>query len=308
MVSVIYVNYYSEDLIINSINSLISKCPQVRDNEIIISNNAGDLSRVKSEFPFVIIIENNENVGFGKANNVAVETAIGDFILLLNPDTLILNNCLEHFVSFYKKKYLKLNIGVLGGQIFDKNLNHNFSSNYHASIINDITYLLSASKKNIGINSKKTDFEDNNYKNVDAIIGCNLFMSKRVFKKIGGFDDEFFMYFEDLDICRSIFTKFGLKSYVLEDVKIIHFEGGSSKTNNVVKVKKVKAATYSMYITSLFYYIKKHKASQLGYFLNRTYFKLIVFLNISLNGLSLRKVFDFNIRDRINLIKQLIKS
>lgn len=306
MVSIIYVNYHSESLIIQSINSLILNNPQATDNEIIISNNSGELNKVKRKYPFVRIIENNENIGFGRANNIAVEHATGEFILLLNPDTLVLNNCIDYFISFYRENHLKLNIGVLGGQIFDKNMNHNFSSNYHANLINDLKYLFSASRRVIGFNNKKLDFRNKKYKCVDAIIGCNLFMTKEMFRKIGGFDDEFFLYFEDLDLCYSIYTKFGLRSYVLKDVKIIHFEGGSSEDSNKNKVKRIKASTYSMYIKSLFFYLKKHKVSRIDYFLNKIYFKIIVILNVTLNGLSSRKIFDFSVKERIKLLKQLI--
>lgn len=308
MITIIYVNYFTQNLIIDSINSLILNCPLAISSEIIISNNGGDLEKLKCKFPFVIIIENNNNLGFGKANNIAVKESSHDFIFLLNPDTIIMDNCLDKFISFYRKNSNKLNIGVLGGEILDINGNHNFSSNYHADFYNDIKYILGSFIGYFIGSTKKIKFNDYNYKKVDAVIGCNIFMSKKIFNDIDGFDDEFFMYFEDLDLCRSVFSNLGLISYVIKDVKIIHLEGGASKSVMDKEVKKIKSTTYSMYIKSLFIYLRKHKTSNISYFFNRVYFKAIFLLNIIFNGISFRKVFDFNIIEKKRLLKLIFNS
>ena len=308
MITIIYVNYFTQNLIIDSINSLILNCPLAISSEIIISNNGGDLEKLKCKFPFVIIIENNNNFGFGKANNIAVKESSRDFIFLLNPDTIIMDNCLDKFISFYRKNSNKLNIGVLGGEILDINGNHNFSSNYHANFFNDIKYILSSFIGYFISSTKKIKFNNFNYKKVDAVIGCNIFMSKKIFNDIDGFDDRFFMYFEDLDLCRSVFSNFGLISYVIKDIKIIHLEGGASKSIMDKEVKKIKSTTYSMYIKSLFIYLRKHKTSNILYFFNRVYFKAIFLLNILFNGISFRKVFNFNIIEKKRLIKLIFNS
>ena len=308
MITIIYVNYFTQNLIIDSINSLILNCPLAISSEIIISNNGGDLKKLKCKFPFVIIIENNNNLGFGKANNIAVKESSRDFIFLLNPDTIIMDNCLDKFISFYRKNSNKLNIGVLGGEILDINGNHNFSSNYHANFFNDIKYILSSFIGYFISSTKKIKFNNFNYKKVDAVIGCNIFMSKKIFNDIDGFDDRFFMYFEDLDLCRSVFSNFGLISYVIKDIKIIHLEGGASKSIMDKEVKKIKSTTYSMYIKSLFIYIRKHQTSNISYFFNRVYFKAIFLLNILFNGISFRKVFNFNIIEKKRLIKLIFNS
>lgn len=308
MITIIYVNYFTQNLIIDSINSLILNCPLAISSEIIISNNGGDLEKLKCKFPFVIIIENNNNLGFGKANNIAVKESSREFIFLLNPDTIIMDNCLDKFISFYRKNSNKLNIGVLGGEILDINENHNFSSNYHADCHNDIKYILSSFLGYFIGSTKKIKFNDSNYKIVDAVIGCNIFMAKKTFNDIDGFDDEFFMYFEDLDLCRSVFINLGLISYVVKDIKIIHLEGGTSKANMDKGVKKIKSTTYSMYIKSLFIYLHKHKTSNISYFINRVYFKAIFLINIFFNGISFRKVFDFNLNEKKKLIKLIFDS
>ena len=187
MISIIYVNFFTQNLIIDSINSLLLKCASALSSEIIISNNGGDLDRVKSKFPFVIILENNENLGFGKANNMAVNISTGDFIFLLNPDTIIMDNCLDTFLSFYRMNHVKLNIGVLGGEIFDVNGNHNFSSNYHANVYNDIKYILAGLLGYLVAKTKKNEFNSLSYKKVDAVIGCNIFMHRNTFVDVGGF-------------------------------------------------------------------------------------------------------------------------
>ena len=307
-ISIIYVNYFCESLLIDSITSLISNSFDPKTCEIIISNNGGDLKLLKSKFPFVIVIQNNQNLGFGKANNIAVKESSCDFIFLLNPDTIITDDCLDKFMSFYRKNSNKLNIGVLGGEILDINGNHNFSSNYHADCYNDIKYILSSFIGYFIGSTKKIKFNDSNYKKVDAVIGCNIFMAKKTFNDIDGFDDKFFMYFEDLDLCRSIFSNLGLISYVIKDVKIIHLEGGASKSIMDKEVKKIKSTTYSMYIKSLFIYLRKHKTSNILYFFNRVYFKAIFLLNILFNGISFRKVFNFNIIEKKRLIKLIFNS
>src|SRR5690348_12526562 len=121
-VSIIIVNYNTKDLLSNCIGSIYSNTKDV-DFEIIIVDNAsidGSQELIKEKFPEVVLIESEVNLGFGKANNLGAEFAKGDYLFLLNSDTILQNNAVFYFLDFYKKNN-NLNIGCLGGMLVDEN-------------------------------------------------------------------------------------------------------------------------------------------------------------------------------------------
>ena len=119
-VSIIIVNYNTKDLLQTCISSVIEHTKEI-SYEIIVSDNGSkdkSIEMLKKEFPQVILIENNRNLGFGAANNVAVKTAKGKYIFYLNSDTILLNNAVKMFFDFWEKANIE-NIGVLGAQLLN---------------------------------------------------------------------------------------------------------------------------------------------------------------------------------------------
>lgn len=119
MISIVYVNYKTASLVIDSIKSVKENTTGVDYEIIVVDNASGDysLDLIRKQYPEVICIQADDNLGFGKANNLALDQAKGDCILFLNPDTLLLNNALFELYSFLRSSY---KIGACGGNLYDE--------------------------------------------------------------------------------------------------------------------------------------------------------------------------------------------
>jgi GT2 family glycosyltransferase len=250
-VSIVIVNYNNCDLLYNCLISIFKFSENIK-YEIIISDNGStdeSLAMLRLNFPNVIIIENKVNLGFGAANNKGACLAQGKYILFLNSDTRLLNNAVGLFFSFadlYK-------CSILGGYLLDdkENIIHsheNFSSPGKTFI--RLVYLsfpaLYTIKKFIAP-KKIIKYDDVKCQEVQYVTGADLFIRRDVFISLNGFDEKFFMYFEDDDLCRRANQK-GYKAYVIPGPKIIHLEGKSSNTLHKIAMKE----------TSFFIYNKKY--------------------------------------------------
>ena len=224
---VIIVNYNGFDDTRDCINSKkqsIGELPfiVVVDNA---SNNSDKLELLKKEYELLKIIYNNENIGFGKANNRGIKWAQNNiefnYLLLLNNDTIIDKNCLtELIIPFHSD----LNLAIVTGRIF-----YQFDRNLIWYAGGDISY-----KKCWPIiqGFEKTDsFKETKYpsKYVSFASGCLMMFSKNSIKEFSGFDNDFFMYCEDLELCYRIQEK-RKKIYYNHKAVIYHKVNGSSKT------------------------------------------------------------------------------
>ena len=130
-VSIIYVNYRTSRLVIDSINSVKEKTQGILYEIIIVDNNSGDgsLAKIQEIHPDVITIQSEKNVGFGQANNLGLKKADGKYIFFLNPDTLLRNNAIGELFRFLE---LNMNVGACGGNLYDEegNATTSFSRKY----------------------------------------------------------------------------------------------------------------------------------------------------------------------------------
>lgn len=223
--SIILVNYKTPELITVCAASIYRFVKDI-SFEIIVVNNASkadDEAVVKQQFPKIRWIETGCNAGFGRANNVGMKNAKGKYLLLLNSDTVIIDDSIQRGLNRYKSAY---NVAVAGASqltpdLRSKPIIHSFSA------ILRYAWLLFPHKKadeliNCLIPEKKyVDSEE-----VDFVPGAFMLLSKEIFEATGGFDEEFFMYAEDVEwSCR--LKKLG-KTVVFSDCKFIHDEWGSS--------------------------------------------------------------------------------
>ena len=128
-VSIIIVNYNTKELIFNCLESIFSHTNGITF-EVIVSDNGssdGSIEMLKKDFPKVILIENGKNLGFGSANNKALEIAKGKYVFYLNSDTILLNNAVKIFFDYFES-HAELNIGGLGCNLQDKNGNITYSA------------------------------------------------------------------------------------------------------------------------------------------------------------------------------------
>lgn len=253
-VSVIIVNYNTKELIADCIRSIHEKTTEIT-YEIIVTDNAssdGSQKMIKDTFPDVILIELAENIGFGRANNKAVDLAKGKYLFLLNSDTRLLNNSLLYFFNFMEEKNKRNEIGSIGSLLIDFNHNICHSSGYFPNFYSDIKLVLLSYIKP-GIKKKEiTTF--NLYQDsfdVDYITGADLFIERNIYEKLGGFDPDYFMYYEETDL-QFRMNKLNLKRKIIAGPQIIHLEGGSFNSKKKSNHKRI------MFDISRFIYFKKN--------------------------------------------------
>lgn len=283
-VSVIIVNYNTLELTKNTINSVIEKTSELNYEIILVDNASVDSSVEFFEREYkdkIIFIKNNENLGFGRANNKGIEIAKGKYVFLLNSDTLLINNAIKILFDFMEKNE---DCGVCGGNLFDVNLKptHSFLKKLPC-LSSEINFQLNFFSKIFRkIINKRGDFNySKNEKEVGYVTGADMMIRKKILLETGLFDKDFFMYSEESELTYRIKQK-GYKVISIPQAKIVHLEGKSS----IFKEKK-----HHMFLESKYKYFYKtsnlktckyvYYISQIGYFLrflitcNKDYFKII---------------------------------
>lgn len=283
--SIIIVNYKTRELTSECIHSLVKYTPS-DSYEIIVVDNASDDGSVEylvNQFPEFQIVKSDVNVGFGAANNIGVSKAIGKYLFLLNPDTILIGNILSVFIRFYKK-HNQLKIGTLGSVLLspDFKILHSFGSNFPLGMKR---YL-----KNYRVKNERNSFaqiEKEYFTEVDIVVGANMFMERKVFNDFSGFDTNIFLYEEELELQYRM-QKSGYASIVLKEKMIIHLEGKSSAdyfkrkcsflSLCYVTKKHLPYYFYLMYrFTLVFYAITFFKNPRTSWHEKLAYLKLTIF-------------------------------
>lgn len=229
-VSIIIVNYNTKDLTLNCIDSIYKYTSDVSFEIILVDNNSTDGSKeLFSNDRRVVWVESNENLGFGKANNLGFKYAKGDYIFLLNSDTILLNNAIYILLDYLKNKASTV-VGV-GCFLEDKEGNIIQSEGEYLSISKTL-YNKFCSLMSLGYSLKNQEkinrMDLPSEKQVEVIVGADLLLSRIVIEKYGFFNPRFFMYHEENDLQRRYATLSNKKFILLSTPRIIHLEGGSS--------------------------------------------------------------------------------
>jgi GT2 family glycosyltransferase len=189
---------------------------------IVIDNNSPDDScaMVKQLFPEVVLIENKENLGFSKANNQGVKIAKGEYVCILNPDTVVAEDTFTQLLEFVDSKD---NLGIVGCRLIDGAGNFLPESKRNIPMVKVAVQKLFGNSENYYANRLTED----DVAKVDILVGAFMFMKQNVFKSIKGFDEDYFMYGEDIDLSyKSI--KQGFDNYYYGKTTAIHYKGEST--------------------------------------------------------------------------------
>jgi len=245
-ISVVIVNYNVRDLTDNCIASIYKANNGKYDIEIfLVDNNSIDGSAVfiKEKYPEVCVIANDSNLGFSKANNLALRKSKGKYILILNPDTVLEEGTFEKMISFCGKDEQTGAVTsklILANGKLDSACRRSFPTPSVA-----IPRMLGLSKLFPGSKFfgkyNLTYLDENQTYEVDAICGAFMFIPGHVLDKAGLFDEDYFMYGEDLDLCFRI-RKLGYKIFYYPEVTTIHFKGESTKKTNLSYVNNFYGA------------------------------------------------------------------
>lgn len=225
LVSIIIVNYYSENDIKACLSSIEVK-NSVNVECIIVSNSPikKDLeSFTKSLNLSIRIYQNDDNLGFSKACNLGADLAKGEFLFFLNPDTFFLNDTVQELLSCY---YSINQVGLIGAKTFNQDHNPEPSVKNTISKGYFITWVFPFLKK-LFPSEKIGHYTPNSTGEVSVINGHSMFIYKQLFKRIGGMEEDFFMYWEENDLCLRIQNS-GFKVIYCSEAELIHTSGTST--------------------------------------------------------------------------------
>lgn len=248
-VSIVIVNYYSTELLKNCLDSIYNFTKGIEFEIIVVDNGsvAGELENLFKVFPGIKLIKNDSNKGFGTANNQGSKVASGQYLLFLNNDTLLIENSIKKVFQFAESFGGNLLVGCkllnedmsVQKSVFDfPYLMNVFTSNF-------FLYLLFPKSKyfnkyhlmNKGIN---------NITEVEVVTGAFLFLSKKTFTRLGGFDEKFFFYMDETDLCYRHKQNKGKVIYYPE-TSVIHLKGKSAKGESWFKNKYQSISTIKFF-------------------------------------------------------------
>lgn len=259
--SIVIVNYETYELTKQTINSVIGKNHEFSFEIIVIDNCSKDNSynQLKSEFKreikneLVKFIHNDRNAGFAVANNIGIKIAKGEFILLLNSDTVVEDQTIENTLNYIKKN---TDVGAIGCKIvhrdgtLDKACRRSFPEPKNSF------YRLFGLSKLFPNNKKFNEYnlsylDENGVYEVDSLMGAFMLIRRVAIDQVGLLDEDFFMYGEDIDLCYRI-KKAGWKIIYYGKSEIIHYKGASSK-------KKKSKLIYEFYRAMYLFYNKHYR-------------------------------------------------
>lgn len=229
-VSIIIINYNTKELTTNCISSIYRHTYNISYEIIVVDNGSCDGSKEFFEKSTNLkYIYSEKNLGFGKANNLGARYASGKYLLLLNSDTLLIENSIVDLYNFFEENNLKLNLGIAGCILCDENLNHINTAGFFPKVNFYILDYLNKFFKTGFKTYKSLNFDKTTI--VDMVSGADMFLRRDLFEELNGFDESFFLYFEETDLQKRIYNS-GRRNYIINSSKIIHLEGGSLKINN----------------------------------------------------------------------------
>jgi GT2 family glycosyltransferase len=236
--SVIIVNYNTGALTKECIESLLKQQTSFNTEIIVVDNASSDesVSFLRSDYPEITVIESKKNLGLAAGVNMGIEVASGKYYLVLNPDIVVLPGALAHMVEWLDKNS---DIGMLGGQLISPNgriQNSCYRFYTPMTIIYRRTWLGKTKK---GIKEVRQflmkDYDHKVAKDVDWLMGACLMIRAKVVETIGGMDDKFFLYFEDVDWCRRVWGA-GWRVVYFPVAQFSHYHQRSSEKSGALSL------------------------------------------------------------------------
>lgn len=245
-VSIIIVNYNTGILLRKCIESIYEKTSCIEFEIIVVDNASGDdsVKMISTLFPTVKIIASPENIGFGKANNLGAAQAMGELLFFLNSDTELINDAVRILSDFY---LATPECGIAGGNLYNTDLSpqHSYAMKLPSAWTELARFIPRLTEIFEGPNAWFNRTEEP--REVGYITGADLMISKKLFLESGGFDSDFFMYYEETELTHRIINA-GYKVFSVPQAKILHLKGASLE-----KIEGVKRIVYE----SKYLYLRK---------------------------------------------------
>lgn len=249
MLSICIVSYNVKRLLRQCIRSIYAQASQLSLEIIVVDNCSSDgtADMVRREFPNVMLVENSVNEGFAKASNQAMEFSEGEFILLLNPDTIVLPGTLSATLEFMRQTQ---EAGIVGCRLVRRDGNVEPSCKSLPSLWVlwlEMSFLYKVFPKSRFFGTPyMTYFGYDEIKEVDAVKGAFLMVRRSTIEEIGLLDEGYFIYSEEVDLCYRAKRR-GWKVYFYPDAQVIHYGGASSKLNRVGMFIELQKSRYRFF-------------------------------------------------------------
>lgn len=256
--SIIVVSYNTRDLTLACLRSVYA---QTRDTafELLVVDNAssdGSAAAIADEFPGARLWPLGENLGFAAANNFAARHATGEWLLLLNPDTVVLDGAIDRLVAFAQAAAASHpRAGIFGGRTLFADGSLNPTSCWAAPtmwstfcIASGLTSLFRGST--LFNPEAMPAWRRDSVREVDIVTGCFFLLRRSLWERLGGFDPAFFMYGEEADLCLRA-RKLGVRGLICPDATIVHYGGASEsvRSDKMVRLFRAKAQLFRRHWT-----------------------------------------------------------
>lgn len=256
LISVILVSYNTAKMTIDALDTLFASETTFNTEVVIIDNASSDdsVSLIKQHYPDITLIENQKNVGFGRANNQALDVIKGDYVLLLNTDAFVAKDTLQKTVDYMENNP---KCGLLGVRLIGRDGDLQPSCRFFPTPFNIFAQRLGLNRlfPNIGV-VDNVDTDHNVTQACDWVPGCYYLLRKEVVDTVGLFDPLYFLYSEEVDHCYAI-KKAGWEVMYYADTNVVHIGGESAKS--VGKISNVSRQVPQLQIESeLLYFRKNH--------------------------------------------------
>jgi len=253
--SIIIASWNVQELLQQCLESIFNNQPAFSFEVIVVDNASKDQSvgLVMNQFPQVRLITNQKNLGFARANNQAVKIAQGDFILLLNPDTVILAGTLDKTVNYLEQNK---EIGVLGCQLLNPDKTLQPSLRRLPTLGSQLLILLKLHRLFPKLKSLRnyfaTDLDYSKVQEAGQVMGAFMLIRKKLIDKLGLFDERFYLWFEEVDLCKRVKDDGQWKVIYYPEAAVIHYGGQSF-------VQEFRFKNQFRFNNSLLDYFRKHK-------------------------------------------------
>ena len=246
--SIIIVNYQHSHILDNCLESVYRTIEKIQFEVILVDNSSKDdgLEPILKRYTKIRFINNSKNVGFARANNQGAKIASGDFLLFLNPDTTMIEDAVESMLDYIQSDS---SIGILAPKVMNPDQTIQYSCRKFPTIWSGLFNRYSLTTRLFPNNRYSRDYlmldyDHNSIRSVDWVSGCCMMMSESTLKKVGGFDENYFLFIEDVDLCQVIKKK-GLRVVYFPNAKIFHkISSSNARSTSRVIIKRHQGMIY----------------------------------------------------------------
>lgn len=243
--SIIIVSYNTREMTLACLRSVIEETRETSYEVIVVDNDSqdGSAEAIAAEFPEITLYAERDNHGFAGGNNLAIKRSRGHYVLLLNPDTVVLDGAIDRLMAFSREKP---EAKIWGGRTLYGDLSLNRTCCYQRMSLWNVfcraTGLATITRNHRLFSEAYGGWDMTDVRPVDIVTGCFLLIPRELWDRLGGFDLGYFMYGEEADLCIRATEQYGADPHFTPEAQIIHYGGASERVraDKIVRLFKAK--------------------------------------------------------------------